>query len=73
MTYVRLNLTNGTKLDETHFKHLEDGIASANKEIDGENVTLIIPASGGFHSDFGKIAKYMFIRCPEYSDTEDFL
>ena len=30
MAYTRLNLTNGTKLDETHLKHIEDGIVNNN-------------------------------------------
>lgn len=28
MSYNRLNLRNGTIVNENHFKHLEDGIAS---------------------------------------------
>lgn len=39
MDYTRLNLSNGTVVDETHFKHIEDGIVSA--------VTAINESSNG--------------------------
>ena len=39
MNYTRLNLSNGTVIDETHFKHIEDGIVAA--------VTAINESSNG--------------------------
>lgn len=76
MAYKKRILEDGkTIINKDLLDHMQDGIAEAHSKglTDGGDVTLIIPASGGFLTDLGKIAKYLFIRCPEYSDTEDFV
>lgn len=40
MEYKKLNLGNGTKLDETHFAHIEEGIFKAQEKAD-ENARKI--------------------------------
>lgn len=34
MAYERLNLPNGTVLDETHLKHFEDGMIAMDRQIE---------------------------------------
>lgn len=45
MAYERLNLSNGTAFDETHVKHLEDGIEEANKAVSPEKTNFMYEQS----------------------------
>lgn len=76
MAYIKRKLVDKeTLIDKELLDYMQDGIVEAcsKEQVSGDNVTLIVSAAGGFLTDLGKIAKYLFIRCPEYSDTEDFI
>lgn len=66
MNYTRLNLSNGTVIDETHFKHIEDGIVAAVTAINESSNG----AGGGGITDTAKTLILTLFEGAAYGNAE---